>query len=86
MVTTLIPELITVIGVVVIMLIKDWRLAPLSTIPLMIGGIWFVQTASYKRWQFLKSSAFNAYVHEDIRNECGAEGFWCRGETRDFEI
>ena len=26
-VTTLIPELITVIGVVVIMLIKDWRLA-----------------------------------------------------------
>ena len=43
-VTTLIPELITVIGVVVIMLIKDWRLAlaSLSTIPLMIGGIWFV--------------------------------------------
>ena len=35
-VTTLIPELITVIGVVVIMLIKDWRLAlaSLSTIPL----------------------------------------------------
>ena len=69
-VTTLIPELITVIGVVVIMLIKDWRLAlaSLSTIPLMIGGIWFVQTASHKRWQIFrkKSSNLNAYVHEDI--------------------
>lgn len=57
-VTTLIPELITVIGVVVIMLIKDWRLAlaSLSTIPLMIGGIWFVQTASHKRWQIFRKN------------------------------
>ena len=50
-VTTMVPEFVTVVGVVVIMLVKDWRLAlaSLSTIPLMIAGIWFVQTASHKR-------------------------------------
>lgn len=43
MVTTLIPEFITVIGVVVIMMVKDWRLAlaSLSTIPIMIAGIFW---------------------------------------------
>ena len=51
MITTLIPEFVTVVGVVVIMMVKDYRLAlaSLSTIPLMIAGIWFVQTASHKR-------------------------------------
>ena len=70
MVTTLIPEFITVIGVVVIMVIKDWRLAlaSLSTIPIMVAGIIFVQNMSHKRWQIFrkKSSNLNAYVHEDI--------------------
>ena len=69
-VTTMVPEFVTVVGVVVIMLVKDWRLAlaSLSTIPLMIAGIWFVQTASHKRWQIFrkKASNLNAYVHEDI--------------------
>ena len=70
MVTTLIPEFITVIGVVVIMMVKDWRLAlaSLSTIPIMIAGIFLVQKISHKRWQIYrkKSSNLNAYVHEDI--------------------
>lgn len=87
-VTTLIPELITVIGVVVIMLIKDWRLAlaSLSTIPLMIGGIWFVQTASHKRWQIFrkKSSNLNAYVHEDIAGMNVVQSFGAEEETREI--
>ena len=51
MVTTLIPEFITVIGVVVIMMVKDWRLAlaSLSTIPIMIAGIFLVQKISHKK-------------------------------------
>ena len=56
MITTLIPEFITVFGVVIIMLVKDWRLAlaSLSTIPAMIAGIWLVQSASHKRWQIFR--------------------------------
>lgn len=58
MVTTLIPEFITVIGVVVIMMIKDWRLAlaSLSTIPIMIVGIFLVQKISHKRWQIYRKN------------------------------
>ncbi len=87
-VTTLIPELITVIGVVVIMLIKDWRLAlaSLSTIPIMIVGIWLVQRASHKRWQIYrkKSSNLNAYVHEDVAGMNVVQSFSAEDETREI--
>ncbi len=87
-VTTLIPEFVTVAGVVIIMLVKDWRLAlaSLSTIPLMIAGIWFVQTASHKRWQIFrkKSSNLNAYVHEDIAGMNVVQSFGAEEETREI--
>lgn len=88
MVTTLIPEFVTVVGVVVIMMVKDWRLAlaSLSTIPLMILGIWFVQTASHKRWQIFrkKSSNLNAYVHEDIAGMNVVQSFSAEHETQEI--
>ena len=87
-VTTLLPEVITVIGVVVIMLVKDWRLAiaSLSTIPLMAAGIWFVQVKSHKRWQIFrkKSSNLNAYVHEDIAGMNVVQSFGAEAETREI--
>ena len=65
-VTTLIPDFITVIGVVVIMVIKDWKLAvaSLCTIPLMVVAVFFIQRSAHKRWQVFrkKSSNLNAYV------------------------
>lgn len=88
MVTTLIPEFITVIGVVVIMVVKDWRLAlaSLSTIPIMMAGIWMVQKASHKRWQIFrkKSSNLNAYVHEDIAGMNVVQSFSAEEETKDI--
>lgn len=88
LVTTLIPEFITVLGVVVIMIVKDWRLAlaSLSTIPLMVAGIWFVQTASHKRWQIFrkKSSNLNAYVHEDMAGMNVVQSFSAEGETQEI--
>ena len=87
-VTTLIPELITVVGVVVIMLLKDWRLAlaSLSTIPIMFVGIWLVQKASHKRWQIYrkKSSNLNAYVHEDVAGMNVVQSFSAEDETREI--
>lgn len=84
-VTTLIPEFITVIGVVVIMVVKDWRLAlaSLSTLPAMAAGIWLVQKATHKRWQIYrkKSSNLNAYVHEDIAGMRVVQSFSAQGET-----
>ena len=87
-VTTMVPEFVTVVGVVVIMLVKDWRLAlaSLSTIPLMIAGIWFVQTASHKRWQIFrkKASNLNAYVHEDIAGMNVVQSFAAEDETQEI--
>ena len=51
-VTVLIPDFITVVGVVAIMLAKDVKLtlASLCTIPLMIVAIFIIQTVGHKRW------------------------------------
>lgn len=69
-VTTLIPDFITLTAVVVIMFIKDYKLAfaSMASLPLMIIGLWFIQTKSHKRWQVFrkKSSNLNAFIHEDL--------------------
>lgn len=87
-VTTLIPELITVAGVVVIMMVKNaWlTLAALSTLPLMMVGIFFIQTAAHKRWQLYrkKSSNLNAYVHEDVAGMNVVQSFGAEEETREI--
>lgn len=87
-VTTLIPEFVTVTGVVVIMLVKDARLAVagLSTIPLMMVGIFLVQRASHKRWQVYrkKSANLNAYVHEDIAGMSVVQSFGAEDETKEI--
>ena len=87
-VTTLIPEFVTVIGVVVITVVKDWRLAlaSLSTIPLMLAGIFVVQGISRKRWQVYrkKSSNLNAYVHEDMAGMNVVQSFGAENETKEI--
>lgn len=87
-VTTLIPEFVTVAGVVLIMVVKDWRLAlaSLSTIPIMAAGVWMVQKASHKRWQIFrkKASNLNAYVHEDIAGMRVVQSFRAQDETSEI--
>ena len=48
-VTTLIPDFVTICGVVVIMLVKDWKLglASLSSIPLLAVAVWIIHTKSH---------------------------------------
>lgn len=88
MVTTLLPEFVTIIGVVVIMLVKDWRLglAALSTVPIMMIGLCLVQSVSHKRWQVFrkKSSNLNAYVHEDIAGMNVVQSFSAESETKEI--
>lgn len=87
-VTTLIPEFVTVIGVVIIMMIKDVRmaLASLSIIPLMMVAIFLVQRASHKRWRIFrkKSSNINAYVHEAVAGIHVIQSFGAEEETKEI--
>jgi len=85
-VTTLIPDAITIIAVVVIMLIKDWRLglASLWSLPIMALGISFLEKRSHKGWQDFrkKSSNLNAFLHEDIAGIRVIQSFHAEDETQ----
>lgn len=85
-VTTLIPDFLTVIGVAVIMLIKDWKLAvaSLCTLPVMIVAVFFIENVAHKKWQTFrkKASNLNAYVHEDIAGIRVVQSFHAEAETK----
>lgn len=85
-VTTLIPDFITILSVVGIMFVKNWKLAAaaLSSLPLMILGVAFVQSKSHIRWQIhrKKGSNMNAFVHEDISGMYVVQSFGAGQETK----
>lgn len=84
-VTTLIPDFVMVIGVVGIMMFKNWKLAlaSLCSIPVMIVAMFAVQIVSHKRWGMFrkKSSNLNAYIHEDIAGIRVVQSFHAQDET-----
>lgn len=85
-ITNLIPNFITVIGVVVIMMIKDYRLAlgTLCSMPLMIIAIFWIRGMTHTRWADMrkKASNLNAYVHEDIAGIAVVQSFHAEKETK----
>lgn len=58
-VTTLIPDFVTIVAVVAIMLVKNWRLAfaSLISLPLMMGGLWLIETRSHLKWRIHRKKA-----------------------------
>lgn len=84
-VTTLIPDFITVVAVVVIMFIKNAPLAAASlcSLPFMAVCIWLIQVYSHKKWQDFrkKSSNLNAFIHEDISGMRIIQSFSAEPET-----
>lgn len=85
-VTQLVPEFITVTGVAVIMVVKNFRLAlaALITLPILAAGMFFIMTVSYKRWQGYrkKTSNLNAFIHEDMSGIRVVQSFAAEEETR----
>ncbi|MEG2440170.1 MAG: ABC transporter ATP-binding protein [Acetivibrio sp.] len=86
-VTTLIPDFISICAVVVIMFLKDARLAAaaLSSTPIMVIGIWILEKKSHKRWQTFrkKGSNLNAYVHEDLAGMHVVQSLTAEEETKE---
>lgn len=86
-VTTLIPDFITLIMVIIIMLTINWRLALASfiSLPLLIAGLWCIETKSHKRWMLYrkKASNMNAYVHENISGIRVVQSFHAEQEALD---
>ena len=86
-VTTFIPDAVTLIAVVIIMIAKNGKLglASMSAMPLMAIGVWYVQSKSHKRWQIFrkKNSNLNAFLHEDVAGIRVIQSFHAEEETED---
>ncbi len=69
-VLTLLPDFVSVIAVMIIMIVKDQRLAlaALTGLPIMIVGLFVIETLARIRWQVVrkKSSNVNAFLHESV--------------------
>ena len=69
-VITLLPDFITVVAVLIIMLVKNpvLALAGMVGLPLLIAGLLVIENQCRVRWQIhrKKSSNLNAFLHEDI--------------------
>lgn len=85
-ITNLIPNFITVFGVVFIMMVKDFRLAigTLCSLPILVISIWWIRGKTHKSWQDVrkKASNLNAYVHEDIAGISVVQSFNAEAETK----
>ncbi len=84
-VTTLIPDFLTVIAVVVIMFVKNPPLAAASLLstPLMAVGTVLIEIKAHPRWQSFrkKSSNLNAFIHEDMSGMRVIQSFTAEEET-----
>ena len=85
-VTSLIPNILTVITVLVIMFVKNWRLslASLAALPFMVVGAFWVQKTNHSRWQLhrKKVSNLSAYTHENIAGMRVVQSLNAEDETR----
>lgn len=84
-VTTLIPDFLTVIAVVVIMFVKNPLLAAASLLstPFMAVGTVLIELKAHPRWQIFrkKSSNLNAFIHEDMSGMRVIQSFTAEEET-----
>jgi len=84
-VTTLIPDFLTILAVVVIMISKNGTLtlAALSSTPLLMLGMWFIQKYSHRRWLIFRKKAanLNAFLHESIAGMRIIQSFTAQEET-----
>jgi ATP-binding cassette, subfamily B, multidrug efflux pump len=69
-ITSLIPELLSLVFVAIMMFSMNYRLAlgAITVLPLLCLGMFLVEIVSRRRWQLFrkKRSNFNAFTHEDF--------------------
>ncbi|WGS65936.1 ABC transporter ATP-binding protein [Marinitoga aeolica] len=84
-ITSLIPELLTLIFVAGIMFYMNYKLALASMIilPLLIFGLFLIESISRKRWMEYRNnrSELNAFTHEDISGIRVVKSFTAENKT-----
>ena len=86
-VTTLVPDGLKVIAVIVIMICKNPALAfaSLLTLPFMAAATFYIEYKAHPRWQIFrkKSANLNAFIHEDMAGIRIIQSFHAEKETED---
>ncbi len=86
-VTTLVPDGLKVIAVIVIMVCKNPALAfaSLLTLPFMAAATFYIEYRAHPRWQIFrkKSANLNAFIHEDMAGIRIIQSFHAEKETED---
>ena len=86
-VTTLVPDALKVIAVVVIMVCKNPALAfaSLLTLPFMAAATFYIEYKAHPRWQLFRKKAanLNAFIHEDMAGIRIIQSFHAQKETED---
>jgi len=86
-VTTLIPDGLTVIAVIVIMVCKNAKLAfaSLLTLPFMAAATFYIEYKAHPLWQSFRKKAanLNAFIHEDMAGIRIIQSFHAQRETED---
>ena len=83
-VTTLIPEFVKIVSVVVIMMIMNYRLGlvALATVAVMVVVMFLIMTVSRRRWMVYrkKTSNLNAFSHESFSGIRVTQSFAAEGK------
>ena len=86
-VTQLLPDLITVVVVLVMMVcINPWlTLSAVAAIPFIVLGIYFAEIIAHKKWQMHRKKASNisAFVHEDFSGIGIVQSFNAQEESQE---
>lgn len=86
-VTSLIPNVCTVVGVAIIMLCKNpvLAIACMITLPFMAGVTVFLEKRAHKHWTDFrkKASNLNAFLHEDMAGIRIVQSFHAQKETEE---
>lgn len=86
-VTTLIPDFLMIGGVLIIMFVKNWKLAmaAILTLPIMGTGMYVIQTFGHRRWQIYrkKNSNLTAFIHENLSGIRIVQSFAAEKETEE---
>ena len=87
LVLTLIPDAVMLIAIIVVMLIKDFRLAlaAMAGLPILLVSLLTLENLCHKNWKIVrkKSSNLSAFVHEEIAGIRIVKSYNAEGETLD---
>lgn len=89
-ISTLLPDIITIVSVAVIMLTMNFKLAlvSLTMLPVLLAGMFLIQIISRRRWQTVRQrgSNVNAYIHESFSGIRVIQSFVQEEDTQNIFI